>query len=80
MNNIPPVQPASQKRQPEKESNTPAWLREGISLKMTAKGYYYWEINCYGDINAALIVRMKEIDGALRREFPQNVTELPKQP
>ena len=65
---IPPVKP--------KESETPSWLREGLNLKMTAKGYYYWEINSYGDLNAGLIGRIKEIDAVLRREFPQNVTTL----
>ena len=78
MNNIPPV-PASQKRQPEKESNTPAWLRDGISLKMTAKGYYYWEINCYGEVNADLLAKIIAIDDALRREFPRNVTTIPQE-
>ena len=52
-------------------------LQEGINLKMTAKGYYYWEINTYGDLNAGLVEKIKQIDQILRQEFPQNVTVIP---
>ena len=62
---IPPVSP---------KTETPAWLREGVNLKMTAKGYYYWEINTYGTLNAGLIQKVKSLDTMLRSAFPENVT------
>lgn len=65
---IPPIKPTT--------SEQPAWLREGINLKMTAKGYYYWEINSYGELNAGLVAKIKQIDNLLKAEFPQNVTTI----
>lgn len=62
---IPPMKPIGNR------------LQEGINLKMTAKGYYYWDINAYGDLSEAMIIRIKEIDRVLRGEFPQNVSTLP---
>ena len=47
---------------------------EGITLKMTAKGKYYWDIQVYGDLDEGDVLRLKEIDNYLRREFPENVT------
>lgn len=67
---IPSRQNQSQRSNSQtKEENKP-WFREGISLKMTAKGKYYWDINAYGDLLPSLIYKIKEIDNALRQEFP----------
>jgi hypothetical protein len=65
MEKIPPIKPVDFKQQ------------EGISLKMTAKGYYYWEINASGQLNQELISKLKEIDLILKQEFPRNVTMIP---
>lgn len=52
-------------------------LLEGITLKMTAKGRYYWDINAFGELNQELVLKIKEMDRYLRSEFPSNVNTLP---
>lgn len=61
----------------QKDWEKPKGLLEGIDLKMTAKGRYYWDIQVYGDLDEGDVLRLKEIDTYLRREFPENVTNIP---
>lgn len=68
---IPPIKPPN-------PTEVPPWYREGINLKMSAKGYYYWEINAYGDLDVGLVNRISKIDDILRKSFPQNVMALPE--
>lgn len=67
---VPPVKPKSQRSEP--------WNREGINLKMTAKGYYYWEISVYGDVGPEMVKRLEELDDYLKKTFPKNTTQIPE--
>jgi len=52
-------------------------LLEGITLKMTAKGRYYWDIQAYGALDEGLVLKLSETDKRLKTEFPENVTTIP---
>ena len=47
---------------------------ESISLKMTAKGSYYWDISVNGSpkINEEEVKRLISIDKSLKEAFPKN--------
>ena len=49
-------------------------LLEGITIKMTAKGKYYWDIQAYGKLDENLVLKVSEINKFLIREFPNNST------
>jgi len=66
--------PTATGRKIEEEKKT--GMVEGITLKMTAKGKYYWDIQVYGDLDEGDVLRLKEIDNYLKREFPENVTNI----
>lgn len=53
--------------------------KEKITLKMTAKGNYYWDIEVYGDplrhgqLDGQEIARLKAADEELQKTFTYNV-------
>lgn len=57
--------------------------REKITLKMTAKGAYYWDIEVLGTVdvpggayilNGTEVTRLKLADETLKQNFPNNTT------
>jgi hypothetical protein len=68
--NIRQYSPIRQNNIEEKKPN----FVEGINLKMTAKGKYYWEIQAYGELNIGLVRKISAIDEYLKKEFPNNAT------
>lgn len=76
MDPIPPVRPYGRPN-PQNQGNENIRFSTSIDLKMTAKGYYYWDITVYGEEN--ITEKLREIDDKLKLEFPKNVTTIPEQ-
>jgi hypothetical protein len=80
---IPPARsgsyptPAVQSSSPNFSQDKKLNLVEGINLKMTAKGKYYWDINAYGDLDERLVFRISEMNRILKAEFPGNTSTSP---
>ena len=53
---------------------------ENITLRLTAKGVYYWDISLRGNpLDKDIVSRLVEMDASLRAAFPKNVLEAPQE-
>lgn len=49
-------------------------MMEGITVKMTAKGKYYWDIQAYGELGQSLTQKVVDMNNNLKNAFPENTT------